>query len=188
MATTTPEVNTGWQAPDFCLPGTDQAMHTLGELAGSRATVIGFICNHCPYVKAILPRLIADARDLSLLGVKLIAINANDDSAYPQDSFTNMIRLASDWPFPYLHDATQQVARSYGAVCTPDFFGFDADLKLQYRGRIDGTGKQGSAGEDSGGELPRELFEAMTQVARSGTAPQKQICSVGCSIKWRDTD
>ncbi len=187
MAAISPAVRSGWQAPAFMLTGTDGQTHSLSSLAGTRGTVVAFICNHCPYVKAILPRLITDARDLARLGVNLVAINANDPVDYPEDSFENMIRLASDWPFPYLLDATQQVARAYDAVCTPDFFGFDAALKLQYRGRIDATGKKPPDGSPAGAEagLRRELFLAMSQVARDGTAPAEQFNSVGCSIKFR---
>ena len=187
MAAITPEVETGWAAPDFCLPGTDGQMHSLASLAGSRGTVVAFICNHCPYVKAILPRLIADARDLTRLGVSLVAINSNDPVAYPEDSFENMVRVSSDWPFHYLFDETQQIAHAYDAVCTPDFFGFDAALKLQYRGRIDATGKSppdtASNGDDN--VLRRELYLAMRQVAQEGRAPAEQIHSIGCAIKFR---
>lgn len=187
MAAISPEVQSGWPAPEFCLRGTDGQMHSLSELAGTHGTVVAFICNHCPYVKAILPRLIADAQDLARLGVSVVAINSNDPSAYPEDSFENMIRIAAHWPFPYLFDETQEIARAYDAVCTPDFFGFDAALKLQYRGRIDATGKTAkpAAGPQTDTGLRRELYLAMSQVAREGTAPNEQFNSIGCSIKFR---
>jgi len=139
------------------------------------------MCNHCPYVKAVMPRLIRDARELQVLGVNTIAINANDDRAYPEDSFSNMKLFAREWdlPFHYLHDDTQEVARSYDAVCTPDFFGLDSDLRLQYRGRLD-AGRKDPVPEDT----PRELFDAMRLVAHYGYGPGEQHASMGCSIKW----
>mgnify|MGYP005840143755 FL=1 len=181
MAAEAPAADLGWAAPPFALRGTDGATHTLAELAGPRGTVVAFICNHCPYVKAILPRLIRDARELRALGVHVIGINANDAAAYPEDSFERMVELAPTLGFAYLHDETQQVARAYGAVCTPDFFGFDAQLKLRYRGRLDASRKE-TAPEGT----PRELFDAMTMVAETGRGPDVQHHCIGCSIKWRD--
>ncbi|MCU0929191.1 MAG: thioredoxin family protein, partial [Burkholderiaceae bacterium] len=151
------------------------------ELAGPKGTVVAFICNHCPYVKAILPRLVRDARDLQAIGVHVIGINANDASAYPEDSFDRMVELAPSLPFAYLYDETQHVARTYGAVCTPDFFGFDAQLRLRYRGRLDASRKD-AAPEGT----PRELFDAMRMVADTGHGPAEQHPCIGCSIKWRD--
>ena len=180
MAAIAPAAELGWQAADFRLRGTDGAWHHLGELAGARGTVVAFICNHCPYVKAVLPRLLRDARELLAHGVKVIAINANDAVAYPEDSFERMVEIAGDWPFPYLHDESQQIARTFGAVCTPDFFGFDAKLRLQYRGRLDASLK---ASADS--EAARELFAAMCMIAKSGQGPAQQHAGMGCSIKWR---
>ena len=136
MAATAPAADIGFAAPDFTLPGTDGRRHTLRSLAGPRGTVVAFICNHCPYVRAILPRLVRDAQDLAALGVNVIAINPNDAGAHAEDGFERMVELAAGLPFPYLHDESQAVARAYGAVCTPDFFGFDAGLKLRYRGRL----------------------------------------------------
>jgi peroxiredoxin len=181
MAAQAPPADLGWPALDFVLPGTDGRAHALRELAGARGTVIAFICNHCPYVKAILPRLIRDARDLTALGVHVIGINSNDAAAYPEDSFARMVELAPTLSFPYLHDETQDVARAYGAVCTPDFFGFDAGLKLRYRGRLDASRKD-AAPEGTA----RELYEAMRLIAATGSGPQVQNAGIGCSIKWRD--
>lgn len=181
MAEVPPVCEFGWKAPDFRLKGTDGEWHTLESLRGPKATLVVFMCNHCPYVKAILDRLIRDARDLAALGVSTVAINANDPAAYPEDSFANMVRVARDkgFPFPYLYDETQAVARAYGAACTPDFFGFNADLELQYRGRLDETRTQAVPA------ARRELFEAMRRIAETGQGPQDQVPSMGCSIKWR---
>lgn len=181
MAAEAPAADLGWAAPPFSLRGTDGRTHTLAELAGPKGTVVAFICNHCPYVKAILPRLVRDARDLKALGVHVIGINANDAAAYPEDSFERMVELAPTLGFPYLRDETQQVARAYGAVCTPDFFGFDAQLALRYRGRLDASRKE-AAPEDT----PRELYDAMKLVAETGRGPDVQHPGIGCSIKWRD--
>ena len=181
MATEAPRAEIGWTASDFALLGTDGVSHTLRALAGSHGTVVAFICNHCPYVKAVLPRLVRDARDLAALGVNVIAINSNDTTAYPEDSFERMVQLAPTLSFPYLFDASQDVARAYGAVCTPDFFGFDAELRLRYRGRLDASRKE-TAPEGT----PRELFDAMRLVAETGQGPERQNASIGCSIKWRE--
>src|SRR5580765_517046 len=139
MAVEAPAVELGWRAAAFTLRGTDGAMHSFESLRGEKATLVAFICNHCPYVKAILPRLIRDAHELRAYGVAVIAINPNDDNAYPEDSFDRMLALAREmqFPFAYLRDDTQRVARAYDAVCTPDFMGFDADRGLRYRGRLD---------------------------------------------------
>ena len=181
MAAQAPAADLGWAAPPFALRGTDGRLHTLAELAGPRGTVVAFICNHCPYVQAILPRLVRDARDLQALGVHVIAINANDDRAYPEDSYARMVEIAPTLPFAYLHDATQEVARAWAAVCTPDFYGLDAQLKLRYRGRLD-TSRKAPAPPDT----PRELYEAMRLVAQTGQGPAVQHPGIGCSIKWRD--
>jgi hypothetical protein len=140
-----------------------------------------FICNHCPYVKAIQLKLVRDTTELMALGVHSVAIMSNDTHTYPEDSFENMQRVAraTGYPFPYLLDATQEVARAYGAVCTPDFFGYNARLELQYRGRLDASGRQ--PGADN---VERELFLAMKQVAETGRGPERQLASIGCSIKW----
>ncbi|MGO8917108.1 MAG: thioredoxin family protein [Stellaceae bacterium] len=169
-------------APDFDLEGTDGRRHRLADLKGTKATLVMFICNHCPYVKAVLDDIIAEVRELQPMGVGAVAIMPNDTDAYPDDSFDNMRRLAQAkaFPFPYLIDPSQQVARAYGAVCTPDFFGFDAGLDLRYRGRIYAVRNLQRV---AGGK--RELFEAMAAIARTGAAPAEQYPGIGCSIKWR---
>ena len=182
MAETAPICDFGWQAPDFSLRATNGKRYALEDIRGAHGTLIMFICNHCPYVQAILPRIERDARALAALGIGVAAICSNDGVAYPEDSFEAMAQLAEarGLPFPYLHDETQQVARSYGAVCTPDFFGFNSNLELQYRGRMDASGRD--PGPD---DARRELFEAMKLVAETGAGPRQQTPSLGCSIKWR---
>lgn len=183
MAAIPPVCDFGWKAPDFTLPGTDGRDWSLGDVAGENGTLVMFICNHCPYVLAVLDRIIRDARDLQALGVGVVAISANDARAYPEDSFDNMKKMAAerDFPFPYLYDESQQVARAYDAVCTPDFFGFNAGAELQYRGRLDASRKEAGPAD-----LRRDLFEAMKQVAETGQGPREQVPSMGCSIKWKD--
>jgi peroxiredoxin len=182
MATSLP-VQPGWKAADFDLQGTDGRRYRLADIAGPRGTLVMFICNHCPYVQAVLPDVIRDVGELRELGVGAVAIMPNDTTAYPQDSFENMQRLAADLhlPFPYLIDETQEVARAYDAVCTPDFYGFNAALELQYRGRIYETRDRRRV---PGAE--RELFRAMKMIAETGEGPRAQFASIGCSIKWRD--
>ncbi|MCR4377720.1 MAG: thioredoxin family protein [Rhodospirillales bacterium] len=182
MAIETPICNFDWNAPDFSLPGTDGKAYALADIRGKNGTLIIFMCNHCPYVLAILERLIRDVRDLQALGIGVAAINANDPAQYPADSFENMKKMAveHDFTFPYLFDENQDVARAFDAVCTPDFFGFNKDLRLQYRGRLDAS-KRDTAPADA----KRELFEAMALVANSGHGPKAQIPSMGCSIKWK---
>ncbi len=177
-----PVCDFGWNAPAFALPATDGQQCTLDSVRGPRGTLIMFICNHCPYVKAITGKIVRDARDLVALGVGVAAISSNDAVAYPEDSFENMGRLSAEkaFPFPYLYDEDQSVARAYGAVCTPDFFGFNADLELQYRGRLDA-----SRAQPAPDDLPRDLYEAMVQVAETGRGPAAQVASMGCSIKWK---
>lgn len=178
----TPVCDFGWQAPDFSLPGVDGKTYRLGDVAGPNGLLVMFICNHCPYVKAVIQRIVRDVAELKTLGVGAIAIMANDPADYPEDSFDNMKRAAAQWgfPMPYVIDESQAVARAYGAVCTPDFFGFNAALQLQYRGRLDESRKE-TAPESA----RRDLFEAMKQVAETGHGPAEQIPSMGCSIKWR---
>jgi peroxiredoxin len=182
VSTETPAAALGIPAPDFTLPGTDGRNWSLAQCRGPRATLVMFICNHCPYVQAIRARLVRDVRDLTAEGMRAVAIMANDPTDYPEDSFAQMQHVAAEFefPFPYLLDATQEVARAYGAVCTPDFFGYDANLRLRYRGRLDASRKQPAAAD-----APRELYEAMRLIARTGTGPAVQHPSIGCSIKWR---
>ena len=181
MAASPPICDFGWKALPFTLPGTDGRMHSLDGLKGRNGTLVVFICNHCPYVKSVIGRLVRDAKDLAALGVSTIAINANDAAQYPEDGFDRMKAFAAahGLPFPYLHDETQAVARAYGAVCTPDFFGFNAGLELQYRGRLDASRKEIMP------DARRDLHEAMKQVAETGRGPAEQIASMGCSIKWK---
>ena len=183
VATNPPVCDFGWKAVDFDLPGTDGKRHSLASARGAKGLLVMFICNHCPYVKAVLHRIVRDARDLAGLGIGSIAIMANDPTDYPEDSWDNMVRVAREmsFPFPYVLDETQEIAKAYGAVCTPDFFGFNAKLELQYRGRLDESRK-----ETAPEEARRDLFEAMKQVAATGQGPREQIPSIGCSIKWRD--
>ena len=182
VSTNTPVCDFGAPAPDFDLPGVDGRNWTLQECRGSNGLLVMFICNHCPYVKAINHKLVRDTRDLKTLGVNSVAIMSNDTVTYPEDSFEQMQRVARqlEYPFPYLIDETQEVARAYGAVCTPDFFGYNADLELQYRGRLDESGRQPDIGD-----VRRDLYLAMRQVAETGSGPLEQIPSIGCSIKWR---
>ena len=182
MAVAHTEIELGATAPDFRLPATDGRTYALKDVAGAKGTVVVFICNHCPYVKAVIGRLIADARVLMGEGVGFAAICSNDAASYPEDSFPKMGEFARkhDFPFPYLHDETQTIARAYGAVCTPDFFGFDRDLKLRYRGRLD----EGRTTPPPPGAR-RELLEAMRAIAATGGAPATQTPSIGCSIKWK---
>ena len=183
VRTTTPICDFGTPAPDFDLPGTDGRRHTLAAARGPRGLLVMFICNHCPYVQAVLPRILRDTRDLAAKGINSIAIMANDPTDYPEDGWDNMVRIAREleFPFPYVLDESQEVARAYGAVCTPDFFGYNADLELQYRGRLDASTK-----DTAPPDARRELFEAMHEVAASGRGPAQQVPSMGCSIKWKE--
>jgi len=182
VSLSTPLCDFGWQAPDFDLPGTDGRRHTLAGSRGPNGLLVMFICNHCPYVKAVLDRIVRDCRELKEQGVNAIAIMSNDPADYPEDDWDTMVAIARrmDFPFPYALDETQAVAKAYGAVCTPDFFGFNADLQLQYRGRLDASRKESAPG------ARRDLFEAMRQIAQTGAGPREQIPSMGCSIKWKD--
>ena len=181
-ALSTPICDFGWPAVDFELPSTTGTRETLASLRGPQGLLLMFICNHCPYVKAILERLCRDVEEIKALGFGVAAIMSNDTLAYPEDSFDNMKRLASSaaLPFAYLYDESQQVAKAYGAVCTPDFFGFNRDLQLQYRGRIDADGRNPFQPGTK-----RELVEAMRQIAETGQGPTDQFPSIGCSIKWK---
>jgi peroxiredoxin len=178
----TPICDFGWKAVDFDLPGVDGKRYRLDDVRGPRGTLVMFICNHCPYVKAVRERIVRDCLELRSHGVGAIAIMSNDPADYPEDSFENMQQVAKQFrfPFPYVWDESQDVAKAYGAVCTPDFYGFNADLELQYRGRLDASRK-----ETAPPDVRRDLFEAMVQVARTGQGPLEQIPSIGCSMKWR---
>jgi peroxiredoxin len=182
MAVQTPEPALGSSAPDFVLPAVDGRTLARDQCRGERGLLVMFICNHCPYVKAILPRLIADSREIQAAGVGVVAISSNDAVAYPEDAFEPMRELARNeqLPFPYLYDESQQVARAYGAVCTPDFFGYDAALRLQYRGRLDAAHR---AARPPG--MQRELVDAMREIARDGRTTIPQVPSIGCSLKWK---
>ncbi len=182
VRTETPVCDFGRSAPDFRLKGVDGKIWTLNEARGKNGLLVMFICNHCPYVKAVRDRLIRDARELKDHGIHSVAIMSNDPTDYAEDSFDNMKKVAQEFrfPFPYLYDDTQQVAKAYGAVCTPDFFGYNRELQLQYRGRLDESRKEAVPA------ARRDLFEAMKQVAQTGQGPKDQIPSMGCSIKWKE--
>jgi peroxiredoxin len=179
----TPVCDFGRPAPDFALPGVDGKTWTRDQCAGEKGLLVMFICNHCPYVKAVRDRIVRDARELAELGIGSVAIMSNDPTDYPEDSFDNMQRVAEEYrfPFPYLLDETQEVAKAYGAVCTPDFFGYNAELGLQYRGRLDESRKEAAPAG-----VRRDLYEAMKEVAQTGQGPREQIPSMGCSIKWKE--
>ena len=181
VSTETSVCNFGRRAAEFDLPGVDGKRHTLASARGPNGLLVMFICNHCPYVKAVIDRIARDAKELAGHGVGSIAIMSNDPADYPEDSFDNMKRVAREkgFPFPYVLDETQAVAKTYGAVCTPDFFGFNARLELQYRGRLDASRREAVPG------ARRELYEAMLRIARTGEGPREQTPSIGCSIKWR---
>lgn len=170
-------------AIDFLLPGIDGEDWTLEKCRGDNGILLMFICNHCPYVKAIQQLLVQDTQKLQELGIQSVAIMPNDVEAFPDDSFENMQQVAKqfNYPFPYLIDENQEVARAYGAVCTPDFFGYNKDLKLQYRGRLDDTTPSNASIDPK-----RDLVEAMKLIAETGKGPQDQIASMGCSIKWKE--
>ena len=181
MLLDTPLCDFGWKAPTFSLADPDGNRHCLDGLMGERGLLVAFICNHCPYVKAVIDRLVADAAALAEDGVNAVAIMPNDYASHPDDSPQRMREFAKRhrFGFPYLIDETQQVARDWGAVCTPDFFGLNAAGELQYRGRIDDA-KMGDAGTRTA-----ELLQAMRLVAATGRGPEAQSASMGCSIKWR---
>lgn len=180
----TPVCDFGKKAIDFNLPGVDGRLWSLQQCMGEKGLLVMFICNHCPYVKAVHERIIRDTLELKQYGIGSVAIMSNDAAQYPEDSFDNMKRIAKqyDYSFPYLLDETQQVAKDYGAVCTPDFFGYNANYELQYRGCLDASRK-----ETAPDGTIRELFEAMKLIAQTGQGPQQQIASIGCSIKWKQS-
>ena len=172
----------GWLAPTFNLIDVSENYLSLEQLKGENGTVIAFICNHCPYVIAIAERLSFEAKELKKLSINTIAIMSNDVNQYPEDSFDNMKLFSKkyDFNFSYLYDETQEVAKNYGAVCTPDIFGFNKSLELMYRGRID-SGVMNTENN----KINRELFNAMINIKDKGLAPKKQYNSFGCSIKWK---
>lgn len=181
VRTETPLCNFGWQAPDFHLLNVDGKYYSLQDLCGKQGLVLVFACNHCPYVIAIQDALINDADTLKKMGIEMAMINSNDAITYPDDSYENMQRVATEknYPFPYLYDPTQEVAKQWGAVCTPDFFGFDKHFSLQYRGRLDSSGKEAAP------DAKRDLVIAMQKMIETGQGPTEQIPSMGCSIKWK---
>jgi peroxiredoxin len=184
MGTNPPVCDFGAPIHDFSLPGTDGKVWSLDDVTGENGTLVMFICNHCPYVMAVIDRIVRDAKDLQALGIGVVAISANDIEAYPQDGPEHMAALAEEhgFTFPYLYNESQEVARAYDAVCTPDFFGYNAAGELQYRGRLDASNKATAPAD-----ARRELFEAMKLVAKTGKGPAEQVASIGCSIKWKDT-
>ncbi len=181
MAAVPPICDFGWKAVDFELEGVDGKTYSLQDIRGANGTLVMFICNHCPYVRSVIDRIVRDVNELMAEGIGAVAIMPNDTENYPEDSFDNMKLFAArnNFTFPYVIDRTQEVARDYDAVCTPDFFGFNKDMELQYRGRLDESRTTPVEG------ATRELYEAMLQVARTGKGPEEQISSMGCSIKWR---
>jgi peroxiredoxin len=184
VSLTTPVCDFDAPAIDFELPDAYGKMWNLEKAKGQNGTLIAFICNHCPYIKAILPRFVEDTRKLKdEYGINTVAIMSNDQSLYDEDSTENMIRISEEmnFSFPYLIDETQEVAKAYGAVCTPDFFGLSKDMTLQYRGRFDSSRKE-TAPEGT----RRDLLEAMKQIAETGKGPLEQLPSIGCSIKWKE--
>ena len=178
----TPEPKIGSRAHPFSLLGVDGKTHTLQSSRGPLGLLVMFICNHCPYVQALRDRLVADMKDIQKTGVGVVAICSNDPADYAEDSYENLRKQAKEcgFTFPYLHDESQLAARAYGAVCTPDFFGYNANLELHYRGRLD-PAQRGPRTPD----MKRELVDAMFQIARTGKTPAQQSPSMGCSIKWR---
>ena len=182
MLLDTPLCDFDWQAPDFTLLTPGGERHAMRDHLGANGLLIAFICNHCPYVVAVADRLAADAKTLQDEGVGVLAVMSNDPADYPADRPEEMVRFAErhGFTFPYLFDATQEVGRSYGAVCTPDFFGLNSEGRLQYRGRLDDRGMR-----EGSGERRAELVEAMRLIARIGKGPREQMPSMGCSIKWR---
>lgn len=184
MAVSTPVCDFGAKMPAFALPDPDGTVHSSDEIRGANGTLVMFICNHCPYVQAVIDRIVRDASELAREhGIGVVAISSNDVEEYPQDGPEHMRREAErhGFTFPYLYDESQAVARAFGAECTPDFFGYNAAGELQYRGRLDASGRQPGPPD-----APRELFQAMVQIARTGQGPRDQVPSMGCSIKWKD--
>lgn len=181
MLMNTPQAKIGWTAKPFSLLDPNGKTYNLSDLQGKNGLVIAFICNHCPYVKNIIDRLVNDAKLLQMKGVNVVAINSNDYSYVPEDSPAHMREFAKNngFTFPYLVDEDQSIAKTYGALCTPDFFGFDKFGELQYRGRLDDARMGNSSNRKA------ELLDAMLQIAITGNGPPSQCPSIGCSIKWK---
>ena len=181
MLLDTPICDFGWKSPDFNLADPDGRMYSRDDLMGEKGLLIAFICNHCTYVQAIIGRPVSDAKTLQSEGINVVAIMSNDYTTVPSDNPENMKKFGAHHglTFPYLVDETQEVGKAYGAVCTPDFFGFNANGELQYRGRLDDAKMNANAE----GRTP-ELLNAMRQVAQTGNCPEVQTPSIGCSIKW----
>ena len=182
----TPLCDFGLKAKPFSLLGIDNKLWTLDKAKGENGLLIMFICNHCPYVKAILPRLINDLSELQKYGINSIAISSNDVVNYPQDSFEEMKKLSVlySFTFPYIFDESQSIAKSYNAICTPDFFGFNRELELQYRGRFDSTGREETPPIDN----KKDLYEAMKLISKTQKGPEIQSSSIGCSLKWKEVN
>lgn len=183
MAVSPPVCDFGAPWHDFTLPATDGRTYRLDDLRGTHGTLVMFICNHCPYVQSILQRIVRDAAIMQAEGIGVVAISSNDAEAYPEDGFEQMKMLADrhGFGFPYLYDASQDIARAYGAQCTPDFFGYNSKGQLQYRGRFDES-RRSPGPEDA----RPELLEAMLMIARTGCGPERQVPSMGCSLKWKN--
>ena len=182
MAIETPICDFGKKAPNFKLKSTRNKILSLSDIKGENGTLVMFICNHCPYVKAVTKEIVEDCSELQNIGINAVAICANDADNYPEDSFENMIKFAkkNNFNFPYLTDEAQEIAKTYGAVCTPDFFGYNKNLELQYRGRIRELKNLVPVREGIS-----DLLKAMKQIAETGNGPKNQIPSAGCSIKWK---
>ncbi|MEO9460302.1 MAG: thioredoxin family protein [Lentilitoribacter sp.] len=182
MLLDTPLCDFGWKAPEFTLSDPDGQKFIMSEHLGEEGLLIAFICNHCPYVKAIGERLKQDTDDLMENGVNVLAVMSNDYHDYAADNPENMKVFSAHYGFnfPYLVDETQSVGKAYNAICTPDFFGFNKNGELQYRGRLDDVRMNASPGDRT-----RELYDAMMQIAKTGEGPREQQPSMGCSIKWR---
>ena len=185
VALETPVCDFGWKAPEFNLIGIDNKFYSFQDIRGPKGTLVMFICNHCPYVKSVIHRIVEDVTMLKEKGIGVIAIMSNDvnDPKYGAEySFDNMKLFSerNNFVFPYVYDETQSVGRKYNAVCTPDFFGFNANDELQYRGRLEESKMEIIPG------AKKELLEAMMQVSETGSGPQDQIPSIGCSIKWKE--
>ena len=181
VLTKTPLCNFGEKPHSFSLKGVDDKIYKLEDCLGNKGTVVMFICNHCPYVKAIIKNIVDDSNKLKNFGVNVIAIMSNDTKNYPDDSFDKMKEFAKDnkFNFPYVIDETQEIAKKFGAVCTPDFFGYNSNNELQYRGRMRELKELKPVSDDES-----DLFKAMKLIAQTGKGPKNQIPSMGCNIKW----